>query len=291
MKTMDHCSCTLRAPRGNAAVADSPCKPPHGFTLIELLVVIAIIAILVALLLPALARAKARAQGIVCLNNHKQLTLAWNMYVEENNDWFVPNYSWRHYSNTNSWALGDISYGQPAGTNIDYVIGPHLGSLGPYAKTEKIFKCPADRSVTKLADGNSYPRVRSYSMNGCIGVRTDVYPEIDASFVKRSDLYKFPGPELFVFIDVHEDFLEDCGFTLPRDVNVEIWREVPASRHNRSGVLSYTDGHAELHRWLDGRTFQPIQGFRPQGVIATGSVDWRYVRQRATKGSAVNGEP
>src|SRR5207249_2275914 len=235
----------------------------NAFTLIELLVVIAILGILAAMLFPALSRAKARAQGIVCLNNHKQLTLAWSMYVEENNDWFVPNNPWWHYSNTNSWALGDMRYGKPAGTNIDYVLGAHQGSLGPYVKTAKTFKCPTDRSVTALADGNSYPRVRSYSMNAYIGVGEPADRGIDATFLKRADLHKFPGPELFVFTDVHEDFVDDCGFWVGRDVNIEMWGNVPASRHNRSGVLAYTDGHAELHRWLDGRTFQPIQGFRP----------------------------
>jgi len=74
----------------------------NAFTLIELLVVIAILGILAAMLFPALSRAKARAQGIVCLNNHKQLTLAWSMSVEENIDWFVPNHPCWHYSNTNS---------------------------------------------------------------------------------------------------------------------------------------------------------------------------------------------
>src|SRR5947207_8967583 len=143
-----------------------------GFTLIELLVVIAVIAILAGLLLPALSRAKARAQAIVCLNNLKQLQLDWIMYVEDHNDWLVPNNPPNYGGGTMAtWAQGDILYSKPDGTNIDYIIGQREGSLGPYVKTEKIFKCPTDRSLTKLADSKSYRRVRSYSMYGAMGTR------------------------------------------------------------------------------------------------------------------------
>jgi len=285
MKTKRTAVPLLRGVRGGAA---------RGFTLIELLVVIAIIAILASLLLPALSRARARAQAIVCLNNLKQLQLAWIMYVEDNNDWLVPNnpptYDGPGGQIRASWSWGDMRYGKPDGTNIDYIVGQHEGSLGPYLKTEKVFKCPTDRSLTKLADGKSYPRVRTYSMNAfmgtTIGAGSGPDDNIWTIFMKRSDLNVGPRPEVFVFMDAHEDRLTSCIFGLSNDVGLyhEVWSQLPASRHGGNGVLSLVDGHVEIHRWSDAVTLRPVTGTFVWGpIFAPRSQDFHFVWQRATK--------
>src|SRR5687767_2858894 len=73
-----------------AQFASARKTPTYGFTLIELLVVIAIIGILASMTLPALSKSKAKAQGILCMNSVKQMTLAWRLYVDDNNDRLFP---------------------------------------------------------------------------------------------------------------------------------------------------------------------------------------------------------
>ncbi|MFN2120606.1 MAG: prepilin-type N-terminal cleavage/methylation domain-containing protein, partial [Anaerolineales bacterium] len=162
---------TLRKPVAGVSF----CKPRpegrgrSGFTLIELLVVIAIIAILAALLLPALAKAKQKAHSISCMNNNKQLMLAWRMYAEDQNDRLVAamNVSWQ--PGRPNWFTGGLNYNGNNASNWDIRQDMVNSPLWPYAgKNRHIFKCPADQAMV-VVNGQRLPRVRSNSMSQVFG--------------------------------------------------------------------------------------------------------------------------
>jgi prepilin-type N-terminal cleavage/methylation domain-containing protein/prepilin-type processing-associated H-X9-DG protein len=262
-----------------------------GFSLIELLVVIAIIAILAGILLPALSQSKAKALGIQCLNNYRQLQFAWHLYVDDNGDRLPRNWaggdagkSWI----TASWVAGVISLGPnlpptyySENTNILYLLEAKFGRIGPYAQTAKIYRCPADKT-TALIGGLSYPRVRSVSMNCYLGNYWD--DPIFKNAMRISEIVDPPPARRFVFVDEHELTINDGYFT----VGVELtgpnaaWSAWPASRHGGSGVFSFADGHGELKKWQDVRTRKPVNGYQSFEWFQPNNPDIAWVQERTT---------
>jgi len=232
--------------------------PRRGFTLIELLVVIAIIAILAALLFPALSSAKANAKRMVCVNNLKQLAIAWTMYHGENGDRItscVP-YHQPVADNTNAWVLGnaqtvpqDPSYGQVDSGAIDATNPACLsrGNLFPYTSSLGIYRCSLD---DRNLGGVSY--VRSYSMNNWMnGLSPALWmPELSPTnevYTKDSAL---PAPsKLFVFTDEDLDSINDAMFVVILDPGYGL-NDFPTRLHKTSYPLSFADGHAEAFKWV-----------------------------------------
>jgi len=211
-----------------------------AFTLIELLVVIAIIAVLMAVLMPALQRAREQGQRAACLNNVKQLALAWILYADENGDRVVSSEAggtwkgqygdpWVGVTWSSDWAAG----GQLP--PIDQIRGIKEGAMWPYVRELKLYKCPT----------GFRGELMTYAMMIASNGRS-----VDGSPVwKRRMQVPLPAQRL-LFID---EGLSSPDAYSTRYLTPEWWDQ-PVTRHGDGTTLSYTDGHADYHKWSGTET-------------------------------------
>jgi prepilin-type N-terminal cleavage/methylation domain-containing protein len=278
-------------------------KRSIGFTLIELLVVIAIIAVLASMLLPVLNKSKQKAQAIFCINNQHQVTLAWLMHADDNQDRFAYAIGSTLGSfDPNAWMNGWVDFDPANPSNWDPTVDIQRSPLWPYSgKAVRIFRCPADLSTIVPSSGTSkgqrVPRIRSLSMSMWMGGFGGV---IDGSppwrlYQKTSDILD-PGPSMtMVLLDHREDssnggnfWVDMTGFPNNPSALRFAGGDLPASYHHRAGGVSFADGHSEVHRWVDSRTMPPIQ--KGKNLVAPGGMlpspnnrDIMWLQQRATR--------
>ena len=259
----------------------------RAFTLIELLVVIAIIALLMALLMPALRLAQDQAAGLVCVNNLRQLSLAWFTYTVDNDGKLVDGHIPRNPNFTRGihWVeppqnAGGVYVGEPGDPTLeDKFRGIRTGLLFSYVKTVKVYHCTGDARI----DIPEQQAHRSYSiaggMNGEEAYASDYITKDKPDEVAEVfDEIRSPAIK-YVYVEEAEPRGWNMGSWLMSQTGNN-WGDPLSIWHNERSTLGFTDGHAEKHRWLDRSTIEMSEAQRGGYSVPAGEgEDLAYMRR------------
>jgi len=233
--------------------------PKQAFTLVELVVIVAAVGVLGLLLAPALASARSDSRAVLCANNLRQVTMAWNMYVDQGGGLFPPNLTSDSGFRAKSWVDGVLDYNGSIDDTNTYCLTGSNACLSRYIKDPAVYKCPADQSCQYGSQG--LPRNRSISMNGAIGpndqgTTTDQGLWLPASlykvYIKMADVIQPSPANLWLLTEEHPNSINDGSFAveMPTSPNVGGWIDWPAKYHEKSCNFAFVDGHVVLHKWV-----------------------------------------
>jgi prepilin-type N-terminal cleavage/methylation domain-containing protein len=242
---------------------------PKGFTLIELLVVIAIIALLLSILMPSLQMAKKKAATVVCLVNTKNLSLAWYMYAQDNDNKIVAGNmenagtekdcltGWigqPHTATDTTSSSLVISQTSPV-TDDDEIRGVKKGKLYSYLQSKGVYHCIADKD-RKGPDGTRL--YVSYSIPRCLYGYSDAFKQQ----IRKITKIRSPS-EKYNFVENGErsrgNWIMGGSFVIAAPEygfpEYGLWSPIAIS-HGDSSIFSFTDGHSEVKKWHDSAVFE-----------------------------------
>jgi len=240
-----------------------------GFTLVELLAIVAVLALLAATLPFGMARTRPNSMGTQCLNNLRQVSVAWTLYATDHSDVVANNFGVIETSTTigagqfGNWANNLLTWG--ASTSVADVSNTNVawlakGGLGKYLGSQLgALSCPADDYVSAAQRSAGWTgRTRSISMNSVFGrFNSSAAGDPTASgrnwafqeyrqYLKQAQV---PRPfKTWLFIEEHPDSINDGYFiSNPMASN---WQDIPAAFHHGGTSLAFGDLHCETKKWL-----------------------------------------
>jgi len=243
-------------------------KSPGAFTLIELLVVIAVIALLLALLIPVLRSAKEQGQRAVCLSNLRQLTLAWIMYAEDNDENIV---NGRAYGP--AWDIWGPPWVDQSGFSASDPNNMNSrGALWAYTRDTGVYRCPRGKpnqpvtyAIVCAANGKSPDETRESFFNSKRIGRTVLWLR------KLSDIVSPSPGQRAIFVDYGDNPYPafNVQYAYP---GWSLAGGIPLVDHKQGITLSMADGHVEYWKWRGAETMDLINATLPGGSF----IDMRF---------------
>jgi hypothetical protein len=231
-----------------------------------------------ALLMPALRLANDQARAIICVNNLRQLSIAWFTYTTENDgelvNGHVPMNS--NFPRGILWveppqdAAGNYTGGNVPGLVEDKLRGIEKGLLYPYVKNVKVYHCPGDGRID-IPEQLAY---RSYSVaGGANGEGWDNSYKIALSYSEIRN----PGTK-YIFIEEADNRGWNRGSWVMNLNRTDQWVDPFAIWHNEKSTLGFADSHAEKHNWVDKSTIEMSENQNNfQNIPPNEGEDYRYM--------------